>query len=45
VANNKTEMIISKPYQKPYSMVVPTNEELMVATETFKIIHEIDNQA
>ena len=42
--NNKTETIISKDNSKVKVMVIPTNEELVIARDTFKIIKHNHSQ-
>jgi acetate kinase len=39
----KTEEIISKPSSKVKVMVIPTNEELVIAMDTAKIVQSLDN--
>ncbi len=38
--NNKTETILSKNNSKVKIMVIPTNEELVIARDTFKIVNK-----
>ncbi|MEJ2049614.1 MAG: acetate kinase [Calditrichota bacterium] len=42
-ATQKTEEIISKPSSKVKVMVIPTNEELVIAMDTAKIVQSLDN--
>jgi acetate kinase len=42
-ATQKTEEIISKPSSKVRVMVIPTNEELVIAMDTAKIVQSLDN--
>ena len=42
-ANEKNQTIISTPNSKVYAMAIHTNEELVIALETFEIISEIFN--
>jgi acetate kinase len=38
--NRGTEIIISKPRSKVTVMVVPTNEELMIAKDAYELVHD-----
>jgi len=37
-ANSKSETIISRPKSEPYALVIPTNEELVIAEETAQLV-------